>query len=55
MFGLFKKTSPIDKLVKEQARLLNEARLMSTKDRKASDALYEKAQQLDQKIAELMQ
>jgi hypothetical protein len=53
MFGLFKKKSPIEKLSEQHQKMLNEARILSTTDRKASDALYEKAAEIDSQIAEL--
>lgn len=53
MLGLFKRKSPIEKLSEQHRKLLNQARMLSTTDRKASDALYQKAQQIDNQIAQL--
>lgn len=53
MFGLFKKKSEVEKLSDTYGKLMNEARAMSTSNRKASDELYAKAEEINQKIIEL--
>ncbi|MEP2936993.1 MAG: Lacal_2735 family protein [Gilvibacter sp.] len=53
MLGLFKKKSPIEKLSAERQRLLEQARKLSASNRKASDEMYFKADELDRQIAQL--
>ncbi len=55
MFGLFKKKSEVEKLSKQYAKYMNDARAMSTSNRKASDELYAKAEEINQRIIELQQ
>ena len=50
MFSFFKKKSPIEKLFQQHKNLLKEAHALSTTNRAASDAKYEEAEALIQKI-----
>lgn len=44
MFSLFKKPTPIEKLIKEHQKIMKQAYLLSHTDRKASDELMAKAE-----------
>jgi len=55
MFGLFKKKSEIEKLSSQYAKLMNNARAMSTSNRKASDDLYAKAEEINKRITQIQQ
>lgn len=50
MFGLFKKKSKVEKLEKEYKNLLSEAHRLSSVDRKESDAMMAKAEEIAQLI-----
>lgn len=54
MFGLFKKKSEIDKLSDAYAKAMAEAKRLSTTNRKAGDEMYDKAETINKKIAELL-
>lgn len=53
MFGLFKKTSPADKLRKEYAKLMQEAYDLSKTDRTASDLKTAEADKIMKQIEAL--
>lgn len=53
MFSLFKKKTPIEKLFQQHKKLLKEAHALSTVNRAESDAKYEEAEALIQKIEAL--
>lgn len=53
MFGLFKSKSPIEKLQKQYAQLLEEAHRLSTINRSQSDAKTAEAEAILKKIEEL--
>ena len=53
MFGLFKKTSPADKLRKEYQKLMEEAFILSKRDRTAADLKYAEADKIMQQIEAL--
>ena len=50
MFGLFKKKSELEKLSEAYAKAMAEAQRLSTSNRKASDEMYAKAEQINKKI-----
>jgi len=50
MFGLFKKTSEIDKLQKQYEKLMADWHRLSTTNRSESDKKYAEAQQILEKI-----
>ncbi len=51
MFGLFSKKSEKEKLQEEHKKTLEQAFKLAKTDRKASDAMYAKADILEKKIA----
>jgi len=53
MFGIFKKTSEVDKLRKKHARIMKEAYQLSHTNRKESDAKYAEADKLAREIESL--
>nr|WP_321237527.1 Lacal_2735 family protein [uncultured Psychroserpens sp.] len=53
MFGLFKKTSEIDKLQKTYEKLMKEWHSLSTTNRGESDKKYAKAQKIQEQIEQL--
>jgi hypothetical protein len=53
MFGIFKKSSPIEKLIKEHQKIMKQAYLLSHTDRKASDAKMAKAEEILKQIENL--
>ena len=53
MFGLFSKKSPIDKLVVQHKKLLEEAYKLSVTNRSASDSKTAEAHEVLQKIEQL--
>ena len=55
MFGLFKKKSEVEKLSEQYGKLMSDARAMSTSNRKASDELYAKAEEINQRIIQIQQ
>lgn len=55
MFGLFKKTTPAEKLEKRYRALLEEAHRLSTSDRMASDRKRAEAEQVLQELDALRQ
>ena len=50
MFKLFQKKSKTEKLSKEYEKLMNQWHKLSAVDRKASDKVYEQAQEILKKI-----
>ena len=50
MFGIFKKSTPIEKLTKEHKKIMKQAFLLSHTDRKASDALMAKGEEILKQI-----
>jgi hypothetical protein len=53
MFGLFKKTSEIDKLQKKYEKLMKEWHSLSTTNRGESDKKYAEAQKVQEQIEQL--
>ncbi|NRA92358.1 MAG: Lacal_2735 family protein [Psychroserpens sp.] len=53
MFGLFKKTSEIDKLQKKYEKLMKDWHALSTTNRAESDKKYAEAQQILEQIEAL--
>ena len=53
MFGLFKKSSPVEKLQKKYEALMEESHRLSKTDRKAGDAKFAEAQELLREIEAL--
>ena len=53
MFGLFKKTSEIDKLQKQYEKLMSDWHKLSTTNRAASDEKYAEAEKVLAKIEAL--
>jgi hypothetical protein len=54
MFSFFKAKSPIDKLTTQYKKLMAEAHKLSTVNRTASDAKVKEANDIQDKIGELM-
>jgi hypothetical protein len=54
MFSLFKSKSPIEKLTNEYQKLMAEAHKLSTVNRTASDAKVKEANDVQDKIDELL-
>lgn len=55
MFGLFKKTSEVDKLQKQYEKLMKEWHALSTVNRTKSDEKYAEAEAVQEKINQLKQ
>ncbi len=55
MFGLFKKTSELDKLQKQYEKLMAEWHKLSTTNRSESDKKYAEAQKIIEQIEVLKQ
>ncbi|MGJ8550112.1 Lacal_2735 family protein [Winogradskyella wichelsiae] len=55
MFGLFKKTSEVDKLQKQYEKLMAQWHKLSTANRTESDKVYAEAQIIGDKIEKLKQ
>jgi len=53
MFGLFKKKSPLEKLQKQYAQLMEQAFQLSKTDRRAGDEKYAEAEAIMKQIDEL--
>lgn len=53
MFGLFKKTSEVDKLQKKYEKLMKEWHALSTTNRAESDKKYAEAQHIQEQIEQL--
>ncbi|WP_040253636.1 Lacal_2735 family protein [Psychroserpens mesophilus] len=53
MFGLFKKTSEIDKLQKKYEKLMKEWHELSTTNRSESDKKFAEAQEIVKKIEDI--
>lgn len=53
MFGLFKKKSPIEKLIEKREKLLQEAFDLSKSNRSASDKKMKEAEDIAQEIEAL--
>ena len=53
MFGLFKKTSEIDKLQKKYEKLMKEWHELSTTNRAESDKKFAEAQEIVKKIEQI--
>ncbi|MFK7833189.1 MAG: Lacal_2735 family protein [Winogradskyella sp.] len=53
MFGLFKKTSEVDKLQKQYEKLMADWHRLSTTDRGESDKKYAEAERIAEKIEKL--
>ncbi len=53
MFGIFKKTSKVDKLQRDYEKLMSEWHKLSTTNRAESDKKYAEAQQIINKIEAL--
>ena len=53
MFGLFKKTSEVDKLQKKYEKLMKEWHALSTTNRSESDKKYAEAQAIQEQIEQL--
>lgn len=53
MFGLFKKTSEVDKLQKRYEKLMAEWHALSTTNRAESDKKYAEAQNIQEQIEQL--
>ena len=53
MFGLFKKTSEIDKLQKKYEKLMTEWHELSTTNRSESDKKFAEAQEIVKKIEDI--
>tara|TARA_R110002049_G_scaffold200439_3_gene371200 strand:+ start:1502 stop:1672 length:171 start_codon:yes stop_codon:yes gene_type:complete len=53
MFGLFKKTSEVDKLQKQYEKLMSDWHKLSTTNRAESDKKYAEAQLVIEKIEKL--
>ncbi|WP_040280999.1 Lacal_2735 family protein [Psychroserpens damuponensis] len=53
MFGLFKKTTEVDKLQKTYEKLMKEWHALSTTNRGESDKKYAEAQQIQDQILKL--
>lgn len=53
MFGLFKKTSEVDKLQKKYEKLMKEWHALSTTNRGESDKKYADAQKIQDQIEQL--
>lgn len=53
MFGLFKKKSEKEKLIKQREKVLKKAYQISRIDRKKSDELYAEVKQIEDRITEL--
>ncbi len=53
MFGLFKKKTPLEKLHKRYEKLMEEAFVLSRKDRRASDAKTAEAEDILAEIKKL--
>ena len=53
MFGLFKKTSEVDKLQKKYEKLMKEWHTLSTTNRGESDKKYAEAQKIQEQIMQL--
>lgn len=54
MFGLFKKTSEVDKLQKKYEKLMKDWHALSTTNRSESDKKYAEAQNILEKMEQLM-
>jgi hypothetical protein len=55
MFGLFKKTSELDKLQKQYEKLMSDWHKLSTTNRSESDKKYAEAQKVIEQIEALKQ
>ncbi|WP_431135375.1 Lacal_2735 family protein [Psychroserpens mesophilus] len=53
MFGLFKKTSEVDKLQKKYEKLMKEWHALSTTNRSESDKKYAEAEMIQKQIEQL--
>ncbi len=53
MFGLFKKTSEVDKLQKKYEKLMKEWHALSTTNRSESDKKYAEAELIQKQIEQL--
>ena len=54
MFGIFKKTSEVDKLQKKYEKLMSDWHVLSTTNRAESDKRYAEAQHVLEKMEELV-
>ncbi len=54
MFGIFKQKTELEKLNKEYAKLMKEAQMLSSTDRRASDKKVAEAQDIADRIQEIM-
>ena len=53
MFGLFKKTSEVEKLQKRYEKLMKEWHALSTSNRSESDKKYAEAERIQEQIVQL--